>query len=203
MALFFLIIIIGASSSRFAHSPHLTVAIVNDAGRNALWWARANGRADVVAQLCQSSAPVMSISTSTSTASSGINSKTIDTSNDNKQSKPTPTPPPKSSVNKPNKDDNDDGSSIDKMLSAVERNQIDRVRAALDAQAIDVNQANEFGNTLLIQAARKGHFDLVRMLVEEYNADVTRTNNAGRNALWWAKANNHIETSGYLYIKTD
>jgi len=50
----------------------------------------------------------------------------------------------------------------------------------------DIDAADEFGNTALICACRKGYERFAELLIEN-NANTTRKNDEGEDALYWAK----------------
>jgi hypothetical protein len=65
-------------------------------------------------------------------------------------------------------------------------------------KGFDVNETNEYGNTLLHISMRKRNYDIVKLLIDNYDANPTIKNNDGRTPL-------HIATiyccnSGIFYI---
>jgi len=81
----------------------------------------------------------------------------------------------------------------DALLQAARAGNADTVRALLASSKVDVNGADEHGNTALIEAARFGHDDVVTALLIA-KADVKVKNDAGKTALMLAAENGHDES---------
>ncbi|MEN3326306.1 MAG: ankyrin repeat protein 6 [Acidobacteriota bacterium] len=81
----------------------------------------------------------------------------------------------------------------DALFRAVHAGSPDTVRAVLNSPNVDVNAADEHGNTPLIEAARYGHDQVVSVLLLAH-ADPTIKNDEGKTALMLAAEGRHDET---------
>jgi|GEM_PF-5941606 len=76
----------------------------------------------------------------------------------------------------------------------IKRGNFDELRQIVDKAPEVVNRADEYGVTLLMQAAKYGRLDAVSFLIEEKGADPCRKDNSGRTALDYAKGDERMET---------
>jgi hypothetical protein len=79
------------------------------------------------------------------------------------------------------------------LSSAARYGEAEVVRELLKAANVDVNKANDDGDTPLIYAARNGHAEVVRELLKAANVDVNKANNDGDTPLIYAARNGHAE----------
>jgi ankyrin repeat protein len=85
-------------------------------------------------------------------------------------------------------------------LAAVSAGDFEKMEAAVDDDKIDVNTADEHGNTLLILAAQQGNKRMVKFLLRR-GANMNAQNFAGNSALHYANAYNHQDLASYLETK--
>ena len=75
----------------------------------------------------------------------------------------------------------------------VERGELERLKAALDADRDAANARDTYGVSLLYLAAAKGDLAILQLLIE-HGAKVDKTSDAGNSPLMVAAANGHVET---------
>ena len=67
------------------------------------------------------------------------------------------------------------------------------VRALLAAPGIDVNKADNYGGTAVMQAANEGHTEIVIALLAAPGIDVNKADNGGYTAILLAAYKGHTE----------
>lgn len=85
-------------------------------------------------------------------------------------------------------------------LAAVSTGDFDKLEAAVDDDKIDLNTADEHGNTLLILAAQQGNKRMCKFLLRR-GANINAQNLSGNTVLHYAYAYNHSELGQYLESK--
>ena len=79
------------------------------------------------------------------------------------------------------------------LMRAVNFGDTGYIRLLLDNPDIDVNGADEFGNTPLMSAANSGNVECVKVLCNTSGIDVNKENKFGYTALMLAVMNGHFE----------
>jgi len=75
---------------------------------------------------------------------------------------------------------------------------LDIIRYFVDEKKVDINKADNDGNTALHFAAFNGHLGIVKYLVDEKKVDVNKADNDGYTALRLAAFNGHLDIVKYL-----
>ena len=81
----------------------------------------------------------------------------------------------------------------DALIRAARAGNADSVRTLLTSPNVDINGADEQGNTALIEAARFGHDEVVTSLLLQ-RADASVKNHQGKSALMLAAEGGHDQT---------
>ena len=92
--------------------------------------------------------------------------------------------------------DNDDQTSL---CSAVQRNNVDKVKLLLD-RGVNIESKDHNNQTPLWWAARKDEIDMVRLLLYR-GADVNSKDNNNQTPLWWAARNNKMDIFKLLFYR--
>jgi ankyrin repeat protein len=90
-------------------------------------------------------------------------------------------------------------------LKAVQEILLERLRYKRDRERnlilrLDIDSANEYGETALYQAVHNGHY-LVAKLIVESGADLNKVNKEGETALYWAACSGFLDCLKYLLEK--
>jgi len=84
------------------------------------------------------------------------------------------------------------------LILASDKGHTENVKLLLSVEGIDVNKADNHGNTALILASHRGHTEVVKLLLSVEGIDVNKANNDGCTALFKAS---HKEMKALLRVK--
>jgi ankyrin repeat protein len=85
------------------------------------------------------------------------------------------------------------------LFAAVERNDVDTVKALIFGGGVDINFEDAFGNTALIQATRNGYLNCAKVLLEA-KADVNKKTANGSAPIHFASWNGRVEILKLLIV---